>query len=241
MVELVSLNKNLNPEWGFPLSLQYNEDNFNGHQVGLGIAILNKNKEVSMNLLSSNIDSELKDKYLNEMLERKDIVLTYRKIIAMSNDGKLEKSYQVCLPYSIKNHSIFEPTNNFESMLDINLSDDEIKTGCYCDINIELLLVKHGLNRYYTISKQVRDNSEVDSMYGAIDDFIDDLFSNDIKIQIDMYDEIGNKEMESFDRINFKECINSCRVIEITHIMTPEYLDILEATNEERQKSNYRR
>ncbi len=232
MAELVSLNKNLDPKWGFPLNLKYDEKDFNGHQIGLGIAILNKNKEVSMNLLSSNIEQKLKDEYLNEIMNRKDIVLIYRKIIAMSDNNTLEESYQLCLPYSVKDHSIFEPTNNFESILDINLSDDEVNNKCYYDISIEILLVKHGLNRYYTISKQVRNNSDIDSMYAIVDDFIADLFSNDKKVQVDMYDEIGNKQMESFNMISFRECINSCRVVNIMKMLTPEYLEILETKNE---------
>ena len=242
VLELVSLNQNLNPIWGFPNKISYSEDGFNGHQIGICIGILepykgylldspkeiisNDNYKVIKNCLSESIKEEVKAGYLYSMLHNDDLVFIYYAyntidINEYKDDNKLKYYIEVYLPYYVKGHSVFKHTINFESIYNTSLN---LFSNSKLEIYIEILLVKDNLNRYFTVKKEYNsnelkeNNKKVDSIYQIVQEYLNTF---DYTKPIDMYSDTGkvtyiNDIHSKEDFINY---INSIRLYDIkTHI-----------------------
>ena len=168
---LKSLN-HLDPKFGFPNEVQYENPSFHGHQKGMCLGIRNlQTNAIEVNYLSSTLEN--RDELLEELLSLDNILLVEDTITQFDEDEKnLIPKVVYYLPYAVMDHSIFKPTLN-----DVNIETES------CNVTnrfeVEVLFVKEGLNRYITIPFTTRNVSMFEAVQGAFDGvFFSDHFDD---------------------------------------------------------------
>lgn len=221
---LKSLNK-LDPKFGYPDEIQYENPNFHGHQKGVCIALKNDvTNEIEQNFISESIEN--KDALLEELLSMQDVLLVEDHITQLDEHGGLVPKTLYYLPYAVKEHSIFSPTLN-----DVNVETES------CNVTnrfeVEILFVKEGLNRYMTIPYETRNISVFDSVLHTFDGiFFSDHFDESHELYkagvrweeesedrqegfyLDFYNEVGQEFFLGFsDMSSLRDTIASVRLL----------------------------
>lgn len=221
---LKSLN-HLDPKFGYPDEIQYDDKRFHGHQKGVCIGLKNVNtNKIEQNFLSESIEN--RDELLEELLSLEGVILAQESITQFDEAGKnLIPKILYYLPYAVKDHSVFQPT----------LNDDNVETRASNVSNrfeVEILFVTDNLNRYITIPFETRNIS----MFESVDDMFDDTFDEDHKLYkagmrwkdetedeeagyyLDFYNEAGKRFDVGFSRLeDFRDTIASVRLL--SHVL----------------------
>ena len=231
---LKSLNK-LDPKFGFPNEVQYEDPSFHGHQKGMCIALKNLiTGKIESNYLSKTIEN--RDELLNELLSTEGILLVESRITQLDPDTMdLVPKMLYYLPYAVIEHSIFKPTLN-----DVNVTIGSNDT--FNRFDVEILFVKDNLNRYITVTFEKR----YASMFESVDEIFKDVFFTNhfdedhelykagIRWQdkteeskagyyLDFYNEAGESFLLGFTHIaDFKDAIASIRLINHVLILNKE-------------------
>ena len=225
---LKSLNK-LDPKFGYPDEIQYENPNFHGHQKGVCIALKNDvTNEIEQNFISESLKD--KDALLEELLSMNDVLLVEDHITQFDEHSNLVPKTLFYLPYAVKEHSIFKPTLN-----DVNVETES------CNVTnrfeVEILFVKEGLNRYMVIPYETRNISVFDSMLHTFDGiFFCDHFGEDHELYqagvrweeegedheegfyLDFYNEVGQAFNLGFsDMSSLRDTIASIRLL--SHVL----------------------
>lgn len=221
---LKSLN-NLDPKFGYPNEIQYNDKTFNGHQKGICIALRNMSTNgIEQNFLSESLEN--RDALLEELLSTEGIVIVEDRITQFDEEHKnLIPKTLYYLPYAVKEHSIFKPTVN----------NDNVETESSNVTNrfdVEILFVTDNLNRYITVTFETRNIS----MFESVNDLFEDCFfsgfdeehqlhqagvrwkdeteDEDAGYYLDFYNEAGQRFDLLFTHIeDLKDAIASVRLI----------------------------
>ena len=205
-----SLNKDLT-KFGYPNQMEYNNPNFNGHQIGIAICIKNNiTNKIEENLLSKSLgDDKTRDELLKELLNNNNKIVT--DIITQCNDeNKLVPKTIYYLPYYIIDHSRFKPT--------ILYSNVENYLNNYYSIEIELLLVSDNTCRYITVPIQTQNISIFDCINDLFeyDNNISDIIEKDNSYILDFYSESGERFDLAFNKLeDIRNLIVSMRLISI--------------------------
>lgn len=157
-MKLKALNK-LDPKFGYPDNMEYKDEKFHGHQIGVAIAILNDDNTVHENLMKKDLQDS--DELLQELLGS-DAKLIEEDITQLDDKEELHKRKVVYLPYAVIDSPCFKPTINFDCIDDASNS--------YHDVAIEILFVADGLNRYVVLHGKTRNMSMFDMVRTAFDD-----------------------------------------------------------------------
>lgn len=207
-----SLNKDLT-KFGYPNQMEYDNPNFNGHQIGVAICVKNNiTNEIEENLLSKSLgDDKTRDKLLKELLNNDNKIIT--DIITQCNDeNKLVPKTIYYVPYYIVNHSRFKPT--------ILYSNVENYLNSYYNIEVELLLVSDNTCRYITVPIQTQNVSIFDcinDLFEYDDNNISDIVKKDNDYILDFYSESGERFDLAFNKLeDIRNLIVSMRLINIT-------------------------
>ena len=150
-MKLMAVNKNTE-KYGFPQVMEYENPNFNGHQVGVVICIQNnETKEMEVNYLSEKLgDEHTRDFLLGELLREEKAVLITDVITQFDTEGKrLIPKTIFYMPYFVEEHSRFKPT----------VINDNVSGACNVsyDVTVELVFADEGLCRYLTASFKTRN------------------------------------------------------------------------------------
>ena len=221
-MKLKTINKNI-AKFGYPQELEYNDQTFHGHQIGVAVCVQNSyTKEIEENFLSESLgDEDTRNQLLNKLLNESDTMLITETIMQPSKEGScLIPKTIYYMPYYVPTHSRFQPTVMFD-----NINND---LDVYHNITVELLFVaEDGLNRYLTISLKTGNISMLEAVYN----FFDNMYSNDKELEtvgikhnesgyiLDFYDTPGKRYDIEFDSIEqLRNAITSVRLIHIERI-----------------------
>lgn len=222
-MRLVALNKNTE-KYGYQSELEYGDDNFNGHQIGVAICVQNEEtQEIEFNYLSKNLgDKDTRDFALGELLHEKKCVFISETFTQFDDNGELVTKSIYYLPYYVADHSRFKPTVSYENVGDF--------LGCSCDVQVEVIFSKNGLTRYMTFNFNTHNVSVMDVIYNNIFGFSTDpgaLEEYGIKWQdneegcgyvLDFYNAAGSRHNLVFSSTEeLRDAIVSMRVIDLNH------------------------
>lgn len=212
-------------KYGYPDNLEYEDDNFHGHQKGIAIGIQDDaTKEWVNNLLSENLgDKSVRDMMLNDLIQDPSILIVENNIAQMV-DNIIRARTIYYLPYYVVDHSCLMPTLNFKN----------IDCATPYKVTIELLFVTDsGVNRYITIETVTKYLCLLD----IVDSLFDEMSQNTIPeitqeingkhgtgYYLDFYNEAGECVTVCEERKeDFKELLVSYRLIELEKISEKEY------------------
>lgn len=161
-MKIVSVSKKTE-KYGYTHNLEYKNDSFHGHQIGIAVCVRNnKTGAIENNYLSETLgDEKTRDSLLLEMFQDEDIMLITKSITQYDN-GVLTPKTIYYVPYFVMGHTRFQSTVMYDNV------DDTCNTSY--NIKIELLLVKDGLSRYVTVPVYTRNVSIIDNIYEMFDD-----------------------------------------------------------------------
>lgn len=210
-------------EYGYPLETGFDRKGFNGHQIGMCIGI----RDVKTNAVKQNfIPNDDFNIQFDKMLEDKELLIL-QDTITQFEDNELKERHVYYIPYYVVDHSAYKPTINFE----------QISYACNVvnNVQIEVLFVEDGYNRYVTFNMNTSGNKNGRSLslmdfIDGIQDEIEDKLSRgeDFKcvsldedpeyeegdIVLDMYDKAGNRLTVAYpDPSGFLDLISSIRII----------------------------
>ena len=149
-MKIIAVNKGID---GYLDEMQYDNKEFNGHQVGVAVCVTNNaTGDITDNFSKKSIQE------LQEMLDDKTILLLEEKITQVEG-GKLVPKTVYSLPYYVEQHSISKPTVNNQEL--------ETSLGMTCYSETEILFVHDGLNRYVTVRFASKNTSLMDLVYDA--------------------------------------------------------------------------
>lgn len=225
-MKLIALNKNTE-KYGYQQELEYGDDSFNGHQIGVAVCVQNElTQEIEFNYLSEKLgDKETRDFALGELLREKKCVFISETFSQFDENGELVPKSIYYLPYYVAGHSRFEPTITYE-----NVNDNPNKTY---DIQVELIFSKDGLFRYFTMPIKTKNVSVMDCVYDTFGFSTDPVALEDIGIKwqdgtedteagyvLDFYNEAGKRYDLIFSCTeDLRDAIVSMRVIDfVCHI-----------------------
>lgn len=211
-VKLVPLNKNLSivnnniPE-------EFIVKNFYGHQYGVLIAQLDKDFNVTNDVL------DIGEELINNIIYNKD------KIILEDEwyNTNFEKFHNIYLPYAVEDHSIFEPTINFEDIPTRKINEEANTVQYYIEACIVLNNSSRIYNRYINFKVEMSVDEEIENgvnLFNLYNLFLEDLFKEEDTIKLEMYDEVGEEHKLIMDRPAFINNINSLRLIEKINIIS---------------------
>lgn len=213
-MKIIAVNKNID---GYLNEMEYNNKEFNGHQVGVAVFVTNNaTGDITDNFSKKPIEE------LQEMLNDKTILLLEEKITQVEG-GKLVPKTVYSLPYYVEQHSISRPTVNNQEL--------ETSIGMTCYSETEILFVHDGLNRYVTVRFASKSTSLMDLVYDAFSSgqgneaFLDSmgihygLLEDEEGFILDFYNEIGTRTELIFGSLErLRDCIVSMRLIHCEHI-----------------------
>ena len=182
-MKIVAVNKDID---GYLNEMEYNNKNFNGHQIGVAVFVVNnQTNQINDNFSKKTIPE------LQAMLENKAIILLEEKITQVE-DGALVPKTVYSLPYYVEQHSVSTPTVNNQEL------ETCIGTTCYSET--EILFVHDGLNRYVTVRFASKSTSLMDLVYDAFSSGQDnEAFLESIGIHYGILDCESAEEYEDAD------------------------------------------
>lgn len=211
---LKSINKNLD-KFGFPETLEYNNDKFHGHQKGIAVGVKdNKTNKFVENFLSKSLgDDSTRDFLLNDLVQDPEILLVEDNITQMVNNELVPRTVYY-IPYFVENHSCLQPTINFNN----------ISGACNVsyEIKVELLFATDdGLNRYMVVDFNTTNVPIFDLVNDIFDEELPDVVynkdgENGPGYYLDFYDEAGQVYNVCVNRSeDFRDLLVSFRLIEL--------------------------
>lgn len=227
-MQLASLNK-IPEKYGLPQEMEYKNNSFYGHQLGLCIGEKNNQNGDLKSFISWPGKQDKSTEVLEEILKEKGLLIIEDRITRFSHDTKELLSFSLYyLPYYVKGHSAYKPTINYENIsnstnikqhveyevLFVSNEDDEL--NCYLNLTYDSSPHKYG-----------SPCSMYDLMTG-LEDELDDIAKDDsdnriYKIKdeegsrwaINFYDKIGNSYPYEFkDYSTLLDCVTSIRMVE---------------------------
>ena len=218
-MKIIAVNKDIE---GYLNEMEYKNPEFNGHQVGVAVFVMNNaTGDITDNFSKKPIQE------LQEMLNDKTILLLEEKITQVEG-GKLVPKTVYSLPYYVSEHSIMRPT--------INNQELNTPIGMTCYSETEVLFVQDGLNRYVTLRFASKSTSIMDLVYDAFSSGQDnEAFLSSIGINygileeeeedndegyiLDFYNEVGARFELSFSSLErLRDSIVSMRLLHCEHI-----------------------
>ncbi len=221
-MKIVSLNKN--PErYGYLSEMEYKDPNFHGHQTALCIGV--KNTDGSWNkVYTSGSTEEEKIKIANDILNDKSLIILEDKVFYVENNKLVPKTVYY-FPYYVADHSVYQPTINFNQIC----YDDNINN----DIKIEVLFVHdegwynryivfdvHTLGHYSLtdfvncLAAKIKENAEDNKDFFIAKEDAENYLENDIVL--DFYDSSGQKYFIGYPNAEyFLDLVSSVRIIDI--------------------------
>lgn len=219
-MKIVSLNRNVE-RYGFLSEMEYKNEDFHGHQTALCIGIKDGPNSWDKVYTSGNTTEE-KIKIANEMLKDKSLIILEDKYMENAN-GQIVPKIAYLIPYYVENHSVYQPTVNYDQIPE--------NSNVTNDIKIEVLFVNNeGFNRYVTFDFSVHGQYHLCllNFVRSIDERIlrkvnkDEDFVRNIgehyrkgEISLDFYDKIGRKTVITAPISDFLKMISSIRIIDI--------------------------
>lgn len=227
---LKSLNGDKLAKYGYDSELEYVNNNFHGHQLGISIGVTDKvTGDIVRNFITpSHGNIETRNKILLSIIED-EAIIKVEKHVTQFEEGRIAHRVIWFAPYAVQEHSVFKETANFS-----NLSCEY--ENAVNHVVLELLFVEDNLNRYVTASYSSHDVS--------IMEFINDVFDSDSTIvewtdeikylcdddddyqnghrgySLDFYDEAGEKTMLYFDSMKrLRDALVSVRLLEVYTII----------------------
>ena len=208
-------------KYGYPIEMEYNNPNFNGHQVGVAVCIKNNvTGEIEENFLSESLgDEETRKFLLSELLIDKNVPLITDVITQYNREenGLVPKTIYY-IPYYVEEPSRFKPT-----VIDENIVDS---CNASYDVKVEVLFVDEEVSRYLVLPFKTRNISVMDLVYNFFEDG-DELEEAGIKWQdetddeekgyvLDFYTKTGEKYNLIFSNgERLRDAIVSMRLIDI--------------------------
>ncbi len=117
-MKIKAVNENV---YGYPMEIEYNTKDFNGHQIGIAAFVVNNQTgEIDDNLTNKPID------IVKEMLNDESITFL-KEVITQVDNGALVPKTVYSLPYIVAEHSSTKPTVNFVN------TKNELGSTCYCE------------------------------------------------------------------------------------------------------------
>lgn len=222
-MKLIPVNKNVDilKKCGYDEVLEFNNDQFHGHQKGVAICIINKKTGViEQNMLRQNLEN--RDALLQMILTSKNIVKVVDDITQMEGNELVAKQV-FYIPYVVERHSVFKNTVNWDNV--------NGATNVSYELDIEILFVHENLNRYITIHASTKNVSIMDIVYGMFEE--DDFLEKELPLHgiewkepgdedglegyvVDFYDEAGGRYEYGFPNgERLRDAITSIRLIGI--------------------------
>ena len=223
-MKIVSLNKNLE-KYGFLSEMDYKNPDFHGHQTALCIGIKNSNGSWDKVYTSGDTEEE-KIKIANNILSDKSLIILEDKITQIENDNLVPKIVYY-LPYYVADHSVYQPTVNFQQISYASNVSNKVK--------IEVLFVSEDgwYNRYVVFDLKTIGNrslslmefiedleTEIEDKASQHNDFFiaaengEDYLQDDIVL--DFYDKSGQKHFIGAKIAkDFLDLVSSIRIIDI--------------------------
>lgn len=217
-MKIIAVNKDVP---GYPNEMGYNNPEFNGHQIGIAVFVINNvTGKIDDNLTKLSLDE------VNDMLNNESIIFIHESITQVDN-GELVPKTIYYLPYYVDGHSLARPSVN-----NVNTDTDR---GYTCYSEIELLFVHEGLNRYLTVNLASKGIPLIDLVDDAFTSGRDnEAFLNSMGISyvecceddeeesgyvLDFYNEAGGRTEFTFSRLELlRNCLVSIRLIKCDHI-----------------------
>ena len=211
-------------EYGFAPEIKIKNEDFHGHQIGLCIGVRDAKTNAVMH---NNIpDDDFNDKF-DKILEDKELLLL-QDYISIREDDITKDGYIYYLPYYVVNHSVFQPTVNFDQVTHAY--------GYMNKVKVEVLFIDNSYNRYVTFDYEA---SEFCGHSCTLMDFISNCLEHEIvemalegkefkyadkidpehnetyegEIILDMYDKVGGRMQRAFE--NVKEVIDAISSVRI--------------------------
>ena len=217
VLRLVALNGNKLECYGYSTYIDYDKEGFEGHQVGIILALVDKEENVVKNFLP---DIENRDKIVEKILHDDDLVLigTMKYFPEIDKDNKL---YVVAYPYAVEGHTAYEPTENFCSIP--SLTDEEIEKDVKYKVLAEALYAIDGSNRYVTDWFEIKGTERL-TLHEIGNKLEEKLLSTmDDNNTIILYDEIGGDFPLTFlyDKENIKldDLLVSLRMVRVERLI----------------------
>lgn len=228
-MKLRLLNKEL-IRYGFSDTLEYKPDDgeFNGHLKGVVICVCNikYNRPLKENKPFTLDDIVIYDNYLPdvpkrnktqdllEILNNDNIMKSYQKVINDNEASSNNFKTLVYISYYVDNHTCFAPTINFKN----------VSPETSYKVDVELLFVHDGLNRYGTMRFVLKNTSIWQALelvftrqhfLKEMGCFFDDS-SDQSGLSLDFYDDVGEQVTLHFDSIkSLQGALVSTRLIAI--------------------------
>jgi hypothetical protein len=221
-MKLKALNKNTE-KYGFSQTLEFNNPQFNGHQIGVAICIQNNiTNKIEKNYLSETLgDEQTRDFLLGELLHESKAVFITENITQLDDiTNDLVPKTIFYMPYFVEEHSRFKPT-----VINDNVSG---AYNVYYDIEAELVFADDGLCRYLTTSFKTCNVPFVDlinDFFEYSDDEVlaalgikwqEETMETDAGYALDFYNEAGQKFILTFRNMEkLKDIMVSMRMTNI--------------------------
>lgn len=196
-MKLKALNKNTE-KYGYPQTMEYDNPNFNGHQIGVVICIQNNvTQTIEQNFLPEKLgDEDTRTFLLGELLHEKKAVLITDVITQLDKDTHdLVPKTLFYMPYFVEEHSRFKPT----------VINDNVSGACNVsyDIEVELVFADEGLCRYLTVPFKTRNVPVFELVEDLFDDeealeelgikWQEETYEADAGYALDFYNEAGQR------------------------------------------------
>lgn len=216
-VKLVPLNKALSIV-NNNIPGEFIVKNFYGHQYGVLIATLDENHKIIEDVL--NIGNDL----IEAIIHSKDNIILSDEWFTTD----LEKRNNIYLPYAVSDHSIFEPTVNFDNVGTRIISEHSDGVEYYIEVCIVLNSYKSSYNngfvynRYLNFKIQIPNDETLDeslNIFNLYNMFLDYLFKDNEVINIEMYDEVGKEVKVPMNKEGVFNNTNSLRLIQKTNLI----------------------
>lgn len=222
-MKLKSVNKNIE-KYGYPIGLEYDTKDFNGHQVGIAICVQNDiTSEVEENYLSESLgDKETRDFMLGELLREEKAKFIIKNItqVDVKNKQMIPKTI-VYMPYFVEDHSRFKPTVINKNIINAyNVQHEVLVEVVFVDT------INDDLCRYITIPLVTRNMPVFESVYNFFNEdenlqklgivWQEETYETEEGYALDFYDESGEKCVITFKHASdLRDTIVSMRIIEM--------------------------
>ncbi len=223
---LKALNGNRLAQYGYADELEYTNDGFHGHQIGISIGVTDTmtGDIIDTYISETQGDMDTRKGILRSIIDDTTVIKIEKPITQIDNGAIVAKTIWF-VPYAVKGHSVFRETVNFNNIV---CADDVTNHAV-----VELLFSHEGLNRYMTISFDTAAASMMDTVYdlfeysqhSRFDELATEIVriqddANEVHYQLDFYDEAGEKVVLDFSTIwDLRDALASVRLLEVDTII----------------------
>lgn len=213
-------------KYGYPLTMQYDNNSFHGTVKGLSIGVVDKEDgEIIDCFVTGDTEREKMEK-LTQMIGDKDLLLIEDNITQLVNN-KMRSRIMYKIPYCVIEHSAFKPA--------IVLDNISGASNVTYDVEVEVLMAtSEGLNRYLNLNFRTINVPMWELVENYFDEIMDDAGkAEELGFQyydeddeesrsgyyLDFYDAAGNMYMEGGHQCldMFKDYIIGMRLMKLEH------------------------